>query len=66
VQIIGYDALDDAKAAIRAGHMRVTVDQQSAMQGYQGVVLAVRAMKGEKVPSTLTVDTHLVSVDTLK
>ncbi|MFZ6861370.1 substrate-binding domain-containing protein [Undibacterium sp. Ji67W] len=66
VQVIGYDALDDAKAAIRAGQMRMTVDQQSAVQGYQGVVLAVRALKGEKVPSMLTVETHLVSVDTLK
>ncbi|MFC5397991.1 substrate-binding domain-containing protein [Undibacterium jejuense] len=66
VQIIGYDALDDAKAAVRAGKMKVTVDQQAALQGYQGVVLAVRALKGEKLPSVLTVDAHLVSIDTLK
>ena len=66
VQIIGYDALDDAKTAVRAGTMKVTVDQQPAVQGYQGVVLAVRGLKGEKMPPVLHIDAHLVSVDTLK
>lgn len=66
VLVAGYDAIDDAKTAIKAGEMAVTVDQQAAEQGYQGVALALRGLKGEKLPDVLTVDAHLVNASTLK
>lgn len=66
VLVAGYDALDEAKAAIREGAMAATVDQQAAQQGYQGVALAVRALKGERLPPLTTVETHLVTAATLK
>jgi ribose transport system substrate-binding protein len=66
VTVIGFDALDEAKAAIRAGHMAVTVNQQPDQQGYLGVMTALKLLKGETVPMEIQVDTHLVTAETLK
>lgn len=64
VLVSGYDALDEARAAVKGGTMAATLDQQAAEQGYQGVLLAVRALRGESVPATLTVESHLVTAAT--
>ena len=61
VMVSGYDALDEARAAIKSGAMAVTIDQQAAEQGYQGVALAVRALEGASVPAMLTVDSRVVT-----
>ena len=37
VLVAAYDALDEAKKAIREGTLQATVDQQAALQGYKGV-----------------------------
>lgn len=66
VRVASYDAIEDARASVKAGTMAVTVDQQAAEQGYQGAVLALRVLKGEAVPETLLVDTRLVTADSLK
>ena len=61
VRIAGYDALDEALVEIKAGGLAATVDQQAAEQGYQGVALAVRLLKGESVPELTLIDTRLVT-----
>jgi ribose transport system substrate-binding protein len=66
VKVVGYDALDDAIAEIKAGRMAATVDQQAAEQGYQSVVTAVRLLRGEKVAPLTLVDTRLVSAADVK
>lgn len=66
VKLAGYDALDEALAEIKAGRMYATIDQQAAEQGYQGVALAHRLIQGNEVPSVTTIDTRLVSANTLK
>lgn len=66
VRVAGFDALDEAKAAIRAGSMAVTVDQQSAQQGYQGVMTALKLMRGEAVESVVRVEARLLTRDALK
>jgi ribose transport system substrate-binding protein len=66
VQVIGYDALDEAIAAIKAGKLVATVDQQADVQGYQGVLFALRELKGEKLPDILLVDTKIVNAGTIK
>jgi ribose transport system substrate-binding protein len=66
VKVVGYDALDEAVAEINAGHMYATVDQQAAEQGYQGVVLALRMIKGEKAPPMTIIETRLVSANPAK
>lgn len=66
VAIAAFDALDEAKRAIKEGQMTVTVDQQAAEQGYQGVMSALRALRGEKLPDTIQVDARLVTKENLQ
>jgi ribose transport system substrate-binding protein len=66
VKVASYDALEDARAAVKAGRLAATVDQQAAEQGYQGVLLANRAIDGQSVPELIVVDTRLVTAETLK
>jgi ribose transport system substrate-binding protein len=66
VLIAGYDALEQAKDAIRAGTMLATVDQQAAEQGYQGVLFAYRALLGERLPSVILIDTRILTIDNVK
>jgi len=61
VKVAAYDALAEAVAEVKAGRLAVTVDQQAAEQGYQGVVLASRLLKGEEVPALMLIDTRLVT-----
>lgn len=66
VRVASYDAIDDAKAAVRAGTMTVTVDQQAAEQGYQGAIIAIRTLEGQTVAQSLMVDTRLITADSPK
>jgi ribose transport system substrate-binding protein len=65
VKVVGYDALAEALAEIKSGHLLATVDQQAAEQGYQGVALAVRLLQGKEVPAVTMIDTRLVTAATL-
>lgn len=66
VKVGGYDAIDEAIAAIRKDQMSVTVDQQAAEQGFQGVLLAQRLLQGETVPLVTLIDARLVTAATLR
>jgi len=66
VKVAGYDALPEAIAEIKAGHLGATIDQQAAQQGYQGVALALRMIKGEKVDSISLIDTRLITAADVK
>lgn len=66
VQVAAYDALDEAVAEVKAGRLAVTVDQQAAEQGFQGVALAMRLLQGEEVPGVLLIDTRLVTRESTK
>lgn len=66
VTLIGFDALDQAVAAVQAGKMFATVDQQAAKQGYEGVMTAIRSVKGETVPALVNVEAKVVSQAALK
>ncbi|MDD2712765.1 MAG: substrate-binding domain-containing protein [Simplicispira sp.] len=66
VKVGGYDAIDDALAEVRKGRLSVTVDQQAAEQGLQGILLAHRLLAGEKVPLFTLVDVKLVTPATLR
>jgi ribose transport system substrate-binding protein len=61
VKVASYDALDEAVAAVQAGQLAVTVNQQAGEQGFQGVALAVRLLHGESVPDVMLIDTRLVT-----
>lgn len=66
VLVGGYDALDEARSAIGAGQMTVSVDQRASQQGYLGVVIALKLLRGEVVPELLLVETELVTAGTPK
>ena len=61
VKLGAYDALAEAVSEVKAGRMMVTVDQLAAEQGFQGVVLAMRMLKGEPVADVFLIDTKLVT-----
>lgn len=63
VKVVAFDALDEAREAVKAGRMSVTVDQQAAEQGYQGVLLARREIDGESVPEQLLIETRLITAE---
>ena len=66
VKVGAYDALTDAVAEVKAGRLMVTVDQQAAEQGFQGIALAIRLLKGEVVPEITLIDTQLVTSKSVK
>lgn len=66
VLVAGYDALEQAKDAIKAGTMLATVDQQAAEQGYQGVLFAYRSLIGERLPSVILIDTKVLTIENVQ
>ena len=66
VRVGGYDALDEAKGAIRAGQLTATVDQRAAEQGYLGVVTALKLLRGEAVAPQQLIETGLVTAGNLR
>ena len=66
VKVAAYDAIEEARAAVKEGTLAVTVDQQAAEQGYQGILLAHRALKGEPLPEVMLIDTRLVTAEAVK
>ena len=65
VRIAGYDALEEARHAIRQGLMVASVDQQAAQQGFMGVAYAVRRLKGEPLPAVTMLEATVVTKDSL-
>jgi len=66
VLVAAFDALPEAKSLIVTGQLAATVDQQAAEQGYQGVMTALRALRGESLPAAIQVDARLVTKDNLQ
>ena len=61
IVFVGFDAIDDAIAAVEAGSLTATIAQQPSEMGRLGVETAVKALKGDTVPSTIPVDLALVT-----
>ncbi len=66
VLVAAYDALEEAKDALRAGTLQSTIDQQAALQAYTGVQYAVRTLNGEVLPMETSVDVMLVTQDNIE
>ncbi|MBV7331620.1 D-ribose ABC transporter substrate-binding protein [Chloroflexi bacterium TSY] len=58
---VGFDAVDDAVAAVEAGTLAATVAQQPAEMGRLGVETAVAFLDGEEVADFIPVDLALVT-----
>ncbi len=65
VLVAAYDALEEAKKAIKNGQMSVTIDQQADMQGYLGIQYALQKIKGESVPPLTLVDVRVITSQNL-
>jgi ribose transport system substrate-binding protein len=66
ITFVGFDAIDDAIAAIKAGKLAATIAQQPAMIGQLGVDTAIHALNGDKVDATIPVPLSLVNKDNAK
>lgn len=66
VLVAGYDALEEARNAVKNGALTVTVNQQADVQGFLGVKAAVQKMNGETVPPETFVEVHLVTRESLQ
>ena len=66
IRVIGFDALDDAKAAIAAGRMEASVAQFPAEMGRAAVESAVRVIHGETLQAEIKVPLALVTRDNVK
>lgn len=63
VQVAGFDALAEARQAIKAGTLVATVDQQAALQGYTGIQYALKLINNQTVPPETLLDTRLITAD---
>jgi ribose transport system substrate-binding protein len=61
IRVVGFDALDDAKAAIAAGTMAASVAQFPYEMGKAAVESAVKVMNGEKLPADIMVKLEMVT-----
>lgn len=62
----GYDALDEAKQAIKEKKLLVTIDQNASEQGYIGVKQVMDLINGKTVPKETIVKVEAVSLENLK
>jgi ribose transport system substrate-binding protein len=63
ILFVGFDAVDDAVAAVNAGKLAATIAQQPAEMGRLGIETAVKFLDGESVEQYIPVDLSLVAGD---
>lgn len=61
IVFVGFDAVDDARAAVAEGSLAATVAQQPALIGALGVEAALAYLEGEQVRESIPVDLQLVT-----
>lgn len=61
VSVVGFDATDDAIAAVKAGRMAATVAQQPELIGSTAVENAVNIINGVSIPSSIPVEVTLIT-----
>lgn len=61
IVVVGFDALDDARTAIREGRMDATIAQYPREMGRLAVISAARLLRGETVPAEQPVSIELVT-----
>lgn len=61
VMVVGFDATDDAVAAVKAGKMAATVAQQPELIGSTAVENAINLINGVNIPSSVPVEVTLIT-----
>ncbi len=65
IVFVGFDAVDDAVAAVKDGKLAATVAQQPAEIGRLGIETAIKSLNGEKVDASIPVPLSLVTAESL-
>ena len=60
ILVVGFDALPEARAAIKQGTMAGTIAQFPQKMGELAVTNAAKALKGEPIPASIPVPIQLV------
>ena len=60
IVVVGFDATDDAKAAVESGKMAATIAQQPDLMGATAVETAAKLAKGETVEASIPVEVTLI------
>lgn len=60
IKVIGFDATDDAQAAVKSGKMAATVAQKPEKMGETAVETALQLIAGETVEKSLPVEVELI------
>ena len=63
IMVMGFDATDDALAAIKEGRMAGTIAQQPALIGSTAVDNAMKLIAGESIPASIPVEVTLVTAE---
>lgn len=61
--VIGFDATDDAKSAIKQGLMKASIAQQPELMGSMAVENAVKIIKGENIEKIIPVEVKLIKAE---
>ena len=61
IVVVGFDATDDAIAAVKAGRMAATVAQQPELIDSTAVENAVNLINGVSIPSSIPVEVTLIT-----
>lgn len=60
IKVIGFDATDDAVAAVSAGTLSATVAQKPDEIGVKAIEAAIKYLKGETLEASIPVDLELI------
>src|SRR5690606_30458055 len=60
IQVVGFDATDDAVQAVEEGRLAGTVAQKPELIGESGVETAVKFLDGEDVEASIPVELELI------
>ena len=63
ILVVGFDATDDAVAAIKEGRMAATIAQQPALIGATAVENALKLINGESIEKSIPVEVTLITKD---
>lgn len=66
VQVAAFDAIDEAKSAIKERKLAVSIDQLPARQGYVGVKLALDLLNGQTPPPETFIDVSVIDAQSLQ
>jgi ribose transport system substrate-binding protein len=65
IMVLGFDAIEDARQAIKNGSMQATIAQSPALMGKLAIEYAVKFIGGANIPKEVPVEIKLITKETL-